>query len=47
MKMIVVIDSPAKYKAWEKSKTTFKDQFLAAPAPATAAASDSTQLATN
>ena len=46
MKMIVVIDSPAKYKAWEKSKTTFKDQFLAAPAPAPAAATDSTQLAT-
>ena len=46
MKMIVVIDSPAKYKAWEKSKTTFKDQFLSVPAPAPAATSDSTQLAT-
>jgi cytochrome c oxidase subunit II len=31
MKMIVVIDSPAEYKAWMKTKTTFKDQFLASP----------------
>ncbi len=31
MKMIVVVDSPAEYKAWMKTKTTFKDQFLAAP----------------
>jgi cytochrome c oxidase subunit 2 len=31
MKMIVVIDSPAEYKAWMKSKTTFKEQFLASP----------------
>ncbi|MFN5415606.1 MAG: cytochrome c oxidase subunit II transmembrane domain-containing protein [Flavobacteriia bacterium] len=36
MKMIVVVDTPAQYKAWLKSKEkqTFKDVFLAAPAPA-------------
>ena len=36
MKMIVVVDTPAQYKAWMKSKEkqTFKDVFLAAPAPA-------------
>lgn len=28
MKMIVVVDSPAQYKAWLKTKTTFKDDFL-------------------
>lgn len=34
MKMIVVIDTPAQYKAWLKSKATFKDTFLAKTAPA-------------
>lgn len=40
MKMIVVVVTPAEYKAWLKSKekSTFKDSFLAAPAPAEAAA---------
>lgn len=28
MKMIVVVDTPAEYKRWMKSKTTFKDSFL-------------------
>ena len=32
MKMIVVVDTPAQYKAWLKSKQTFKDVFLAKPA---------------
>ena len=48
MKMIVVIDSPAQYKAWLKSKTTFKDEFHkapAAPASTTDAPADSTQMA--
>ena len=48
MKMIVVIDSPAQYKAWLKSKTTFKDEFHKAPAaPASTidAPADSTQMA--
>ncbi|MES2587948.1 MAG: cytochrome c oxidase subunit II [Bacteroidota bacterium] len=37
MKMIVVVDTPKQYKAWMKSKMTFKDVFLAKPAatPAT------------
>ncbi len=34
MKMIVVVDTPAQYKAWLKSKQTFKDTFLAKPAAA-------------
>jgi cytochrome c oxidase subunit 2 len=34
MKMIVVVDSPSTYKKWMKTKKTFKDEFLAAPAPA-------------
>ena len=38
MKMIVVVDSPSSYKRWLKTKKTFKDEFLAAPAPATDAA---------
>lgn len=39
MKMIVVVDTPAQYKAWLKSKEkqTFKDVFLAAPAAETPA----------
>jgi cytochrome c oxidase subunit 2 len=48
MKMIVVIDSPAQYKAWLKSKTTFKDEFHKAPASApttTEAPADSTKMA--
>ena len=48
MKMIVVIDSPAQYKAWLKSKTTFKDEFHKAPAAApttTEAPADSTKMA--
>ena len=28
MKMIVVIDTPEQYKAWLKSKTTFRDDYL-------------------
>jgi len=36
MKMIVVVDSPSTYKKWMKTKKTFKDEFLAAPAPAAA-----------
>ena len=36
MKMIVVVDSPSTYKKWMKTKRTFKDEFLAAPAPAAA-----------
>lgn len=31
MKMIVVVDSPAEYSAWMKSKTSFKETFLAEP----------------
>ncbi len=31
MKMIVVVDTPAQYKAWMKTKTNFKDVFLAKP----------------
>jgi len=47
MKMIVVIDSPAQYKAWLKSKTTFKDEFLKAPAAPAApeAPADSVKMA--
>lgn len=49
MKMIVVVDSPAEYKAWMKTKTTFKDQFLAAPvapvAETTATPADTTVVA--
>jgi len=46
MKMIVVVDSPDEYKAWMKSKTTFKDDYMKAPAPAEAAApADTLQLA--
>jgi cytochrome c oxidase subunit 2 len=48
MKMIVVIDTPAQYAAWLKSKTTFKDEFHkapAAPASTTEAPADSTKMA--
>jgi cytochrome c oxidase subunit II len=47
MKMIVVIDSPAEYKAWMKTKTTFKDQFLASPVetPAEGMTTDSLAVA--
>jgi cytochrome c oxidase subunit 2 len=31
MKMIVVVDTPAEYKAWLKEKATFKDTYLAKP----------------
>lgn len=37
MKMIVVVETPSSYKKWMKTKKTFKDEYLAAPAPATAA----------
>ncbi len=53
MKMIVVVDTPAQYKAWMKSKTNFKDVFLAKPAvtPATpvegVAVADTVKLASN
>jgi len=33
MKMIVVVDTPAQYAAWKKSKTNFIDGFLKKPAP--------------
>jgi len=51
MKMIVVVDTPEQYKAWLKSKTTFKDEFLkkpevvAAPTTETMAPADSTKVA--
>jgi cytochrome c oxidase subunit 2 len=48
MKMIVVIDTPAQYAAWLKSKTTFKDEYHkapAAPASTTEAPADSTKMA--
>lgn len=44
MKMIVVVDSPSSYKRWLKTKKTFKDEFLAAPAPATDAAATADTL---
>jgi heme/copper-type cytochrome/quinol oxidase subunit 2 len=48
MKMIVVVDSPSTYKKWMKTKKTFKDEFLAAPAPAAAETpADSLVLAVN
>ena len=49
MKMIVVVDSPAQYKAWLSSKSTFKDDFLKVAAPLEEAPmlSDSTKLASN
>ena len=53
MKMIVVVDTPAQYKAWMKSKTNFKDVFLAKPAVTPAApiegvaAADTVKLASN
>ena len=48
MKMIVVVDSPSTYKKWMKTKKTFKDEFLAAPAPAAAETpSDSLVVAVN
>jgi cytochrome c oxidase subunit 2 len=37
MKMIVVVETPSSYKKWMKTKKTFKDEYLAAPAPAPAA----------
>ena len=36
MKMIVVVETPASFKKWMKTKKTFKDEYLAAPAPAPA-----------
>ncbi len=44
MKMIVVVDSPEQYKAWKKSKKTFKDEFMATAAAPAPAASDSTSV---
>lgn len=37
MKMIVVVDTPAEFNAWMKTKKTFKDSYLAVEAPAPAA----------
>ena len=48
MKMIVVIDTPEQYASWMKSKTTFKDDFHKAVAPAATeavVAADSTKMA--
>ena len=48
MKMIVVVDTPAAYKKWLKSKKTFKDDYLVAPAaPVATGAADSLVVAVN
>lgn len=43
MKMIVVVDTPAEFNKWMKTKKTFKDTYLAVEAPA--APADSTNVA--
>lgn len=44
MKMIVVVDTPSSYNKWMKTKKTFKDEFLAAPAPAAPAGASADTL---
>jgi cytochrome c oxidase subunit 2 len=47
MKMIVVVETPASYKKWMKSKKTFKDEYLAAPVVETVAPADTLVVAVN
>jgi cytochrome c oxidase subunit 2 len=47
MKMIVVVETPASYKKWMKSKKTFKDEYLAVPVAEEAAPADTLVVAVN
>lgn len=47
MKMIVVVDTPADYSKWMKSKKTFKDTYMTVEAAPAAAPADTLQVAVN
>lgn len=47
MKMIVVVDTPADYSKWMKSKKTFKDTYMTVEAAPAAPAADTLQVAVN